>query len=72
MKFVRLLGAALNTGIINVVERIALAEHSFLFKGHLWVLEREKSAKRERRGKDDSQIALMRNLVGKREEILKK
>lgn len=48
VKFVRLLGAALNTGIINVVERRALAEHSLLFKGHLWVLEREKSRKGER------------------------
>ena len=37
VKFVRLLGAALNTGIINVVERRELAEHSLLFKGHLWV-----------------------------------
>lgn len=52
VKFVHLLGAALNTGIINVIERRALAEHSLLFKGHLWVLERGKSGKRgrERRG----------------------
>lgn len=47
VKFVRLLGAALNTGIINVVERGALAKHSLLFKGHLWVLEREESGKEE-------------------------
>lgn len=43
VKFVRLLGAALNTGIINVVERRALAQRCLLFKGHLWVLEREES-----------------------------
>lgn len=43
----RLLGAALNTGIINVVERSALAEHSLLFKDHLWVLERERLGKRQ-------------------------
>lgn len=47
MKFVRLLGAVLNTGIINVVERGALTEHSLLFKGHLWVL-REGGIRQER------------------------
>lgn len=47
VKMVRLLGAALNTGIINVVERRALAQLSLLFKDHLWVLGREKSGKRE-------------------------
>lgn len=60
VKFVRLLGAALNTGIINVVERRALAEHSLLFKGppvgigegDIW---QESERERERPG--DSQIA---------------
>lgn len=47
VKFVRLLGATLNTRIINVVERRALAEHSLLFKGHLWVL-REGEIRQER------------------------
>lgn len=63
MKFVRFLGAALNTGIINVVERGALAERSLLFKDHLWVLEGGEISKGWRRGGrgDDSQIALMRN-----------
>lgn len=42
MKFVHHLGAGLNTGIINVVERRALAERALLFKRHLWVLERER------------------------------
>lgn len=55
VKFAHLLGAALNTGIINVVERGAFAEHglffTFIFKGHLWVLEREREG--------DSQIAVM-------------
>lgn len=47
VKFARLLGAALNTGIINVVERRALAQLGPLFRDHLWVLERDKMVKRE-------------------------
>ena len=35
MKFARLLGAALNTGIINVVERGAFAEHGLFFYFHI-------------------------------------
>lgn len=37
MKFVRLLGAVLNSGVINVVERRVHTEQSISFKGHLWV-----------------------------------
>lgn len=43
-------GAALNTGIINVVERRAPAAHAPLFKDHLWVLAREILDKTERTG----------------------
>lgn len=46
VKFVHLLGAVLNSGVINVVERRVLTKHSLLFKGHLWVLQRGKSCKR--------------------------
>lgn len=35
VKFARLLGAALNTGIINVVERGAFAEHGLFFYFHI-------------------------------------
>lgn len=40
VKFVRLLGAHLNTGIINVGELRASAKHFLSFKDHLWVLQR--------------------------------
>lgn len=56
-------GAALNTRIINVVERRALAMHGLLFKDHLWVLRRGILDKREGQGLGDRQIALMRNRV---------
>lgn len=58
MKFVSLLGAALNTGIINVVERIALAEHSLLFKGHLWVLDEGEICRERERERDGERMTV--------------
>lgn len=64
-------GAALNTRIINVVERRALAMHSLLFKDHLWVLGRQILDKREGQGQADS-INEKSSRGGKREEIREK
>lgn len=47
MKFVRLLGAALNTGIINVVERRALAQLSLIQRPPVGIGEGEIGQKRD-------------------------
>lgn len=47
VKFVRLLGAALNTGIINVVERRALAQLSLIQRPPVGIGEGEIGQKRD-------------------------
>lgn len=60
-----LLGADLNTGIINVVERKAFVSAVFYLKTTCGRWRGRKQAK-DRKGHGDGQTALMRIKVGKR------